>query len=38
MKPIFAILILISGFFTSNAQPSTPMTLKQVILKQLKTL
>ncbi len=37
MKPIFAILILLAGSISSNAQSSAPMTLKQIMLKQLKT-
>jgi hypothetical protein len=37
MKTIFVFLILFAGSFTANAQTSKAMTLKQVMLKQLKT-
>ncbi len=37
MKLIFSFLILIAGSFSIHAQSSKPMTLKQVMLKQLKT-
>jgi hypothetical protein len=37
MKPIFALFILLAGSFTASAQTSKPMSMKEVMLKQLKT-